>query len=204
MEQNSTHNDLKHIRTMMEQSSRFISLSGLAGVFAGNFGLIAAYIAYNILGVYHVEKYDVPSPDDEDLFMKLLWLGAITLFLSLASGIGITLWKSKNKQLPIWTQATKKLLITLFVPLLAGGLVCLAFLYHNDLYYIAPATLVFYGIALINSSKFTFGDVYYLGICEIILGIIAFYFLGYGLLFWTIGFGFLHIIYGVIMWIKYK
>ncbi len=37
---------LSDIRSMMEQSSRFISLSGLSGIFAGITALVGAGLAY--------------------------------------------------------------------------------------------------------------------------------------------------------------
>jgi hypothetical protein len=67
----------------------------------------------------------------------------------------------------------------------------------------APACLVFYGLALIQGSANTFDEIRYLGFSEIILGLISASVPGYGLVFWAIGFGVLHIIYGVIMYNKY-
>ena len=195
--------DLKHIRNMMEKSSRFISLSGLAGVFAGSFALIASFIAYKILGSYDVRNYDV-NIDYWEITLQLIGLAFATLLSSLIAGIIVTMRKSKKQNLVIWTKSTFLMLEALAIPLFSGGIMCLAFLYWGDIYYIAPATLIFYGLALINASKYTFGDVKYLGILEIFLGLIALYFLGYGLIFWAIGFGFLHILYGFIMHVKYK
>jgi uncharacterized membrane protein HdeD (DUF308 family) len=70
--------------------------------------------------------------------------------------------------------------------------------------WLAPsATLVFYGLALINASKYTVRDVFYLGICEIVLGVLSMFLTGFTLLFWALGFGILHILYGTIMYFKY-
>jgi hypothetical protein len=63
---------------------------------------------------------------------------------------------------------------------------------------------VFYGLALVNASKYTLTDIRYLGITEIILGILNIFFLRRGLYFWALGFGVLHIIYGLVMWWKYE
>ncbi len=104
----------------------------------------------------------------------------------------------------IWDATTKRLLITFAVPLLAGGVFCLALLYHHLFVFIAPATLIFYGLALVAAERYTLTDVKYLGYLEIILGLISLFFLGWGLLFWAIGFGVLHIVYGLIMHKKYK
>ena len=106
--------------------------------------------------------------------------------------------------LPIWDHASRKLLINMLIPLIAGGLFVLGLLYHSDWEYVAPACLVFYGLALVNASKYTLTDIRYLGLLEILLGSICMYYPHEGLYFWTAGFGVLHIIYGLIMWWKYE
>ena len=63
--------------------------------------------------------------------------------------------------------------------------------------------LIFYGIALYNASKHTLSYVKYLGFTEIILGLISAMYPGDGFWFWVIGFGFMHIIYGSLMYFKY-
>ena len=62
------------------------------------------------------------------------------------------------------------------------------------------AMLIFYGVTLFNASKWTLDEVHYLGLSEIVLGLISAFYIGYGLLFWAIGFGVLHIAYGALMW----
>jgi hypothetical protein len=88
-------------------------------------------------------------------------------------------------------------------PLVTGGLLILILISRSYYGIITPATLIFYGLALVSASNFTFADVKYLGLLEIALGLIAACFPGYGLLFWAIGFGVLHIIYGSMMYLKY-
>lgn len=202
---NTKHSeDIQHIRSMMERSSRFISLSGLSGVIAGCIALIAAYLAYLIIGETHSNYYDIPQAQGNNVILQLMLLGTTTLVLSISAGVYFTVRKSKKHQLPVFNNTTYLLLESMSFPLIAGGFVCLSFLYYRDLYYIAPATLVFYGLGLISASKYTYGDVKYLGISELILGLIGFYFIGYGLFLWALGFGVLHIIYGLIMYKKYK
>jgi hypothetical protein len=135
---------------------------------------------------------------------QLVVTAIIILLLSIFGGIYFTIRKSKKEDLPIWTNTTKQLLINLFVPLIAGGIFCCALLYHQLFIFITPATLLFYGLALINASKYTYDEIYYLGIFEIILGLAAAFFLEKGLLFWAIGFGLLHILYGIKMYRKYN
>ena len=197
--------DLAHIRSMMERSSRFISLSGLSGVFAGLSALIGGLYVYQLFKINGVDYFsdeiiEIPSKLVSELFVT----GIAILISAFVFGVAFTIRKSKKYNLPIWTSATKKMLFNLAIPLFAGGIFCLALLYHSIYGFVAPATLIFYGLALINAEKYTFSDIKYLGFCELILGCISLFYIGYGLFFWIIGFGILHILYGLIMFKKYK
>jgi hypothetical protein len=197
--------DLSHIRSMMERSSRFISLSGLSGVFAGLSALIGGLYVYQLFKINGLDYFDGEHKlYSVDLVSELVIIAFIILFFALTFGIFFTIRKSRKYNLPIWTSATKKMLFNLAIPLLVGGVFCLALLYHQIYVLIAPATLLFYGLALINAEKYTFSDIKYLGFCELVLGCISLFFLGYGLVFWIIGFGILHILYGLIVFKKYK
>jgi predicted lysophospholipase L1 biosynthesis ABC-type transport system permease subunit len=197
--------DLSHIRSMMERSSRFISLSGLSGVFAGAFALVGAIYVYQLFEKKGIEYFDGSQKMySYDLIIELAFIALLILILALLSGIFFTLRKSKKFNLPVWTISTKKMLLNLAIPLLVGAVFCIALLYHQLFALIAPTTLLFYGLALINAEKYTFSDIKYLGICEIVLGCISLFYLGYGLIFWAVGFGILHILYGLIMFKKYK
>ncbi|WP_163400224.1 hypothetical protein [Flavobacterium fluviatile] len=197
--------DLAHIRSMMERSSRFISLSGLSGVFAGLSALIGGLYVYQLFKANGLDYFDgYHKLYSVNLVSELIWIALIILVAALTFGIFFTIRKSRKYHLPIWTSATKKMLLNLAIPLVAGGIFCLALLYHEIYVLIAPATLIFYGLALVNAEKYTFSDVKYLGYCELVLGFISMFYLGYGLIFWIIGFGILHILYGLIMFRKYK
>lgn len=197
--------DLSHIRSMMERSSRFISLSGLSGVFAGLSAFIGGLYVYQLFKANGLDYFDGEHKlYSVDLVSELVFIALIILFFALTFGIFFTIRKSRKYNLPIWTSATKKMLVNLAIPLLVGGVFCLALLYHQIYVLIAPATLLFYGLALVNAEKYTFSDIKYLGFCQLILGCFSLFFLGYGLVFWIIGFGVLHILYGLIMFKKYK
>jgi hypothetical protein len=197
--------DLSHIRSMMERSSRFISLSGLSGVFAGLSALIGGLYVYQLFKINGLDYFDGNSKIySEDLVSELVFVALIILFFALTFGIFFTIRKSRKYNLPIWTTATKKMLVNLAIPLIVGGVFCLALLYHGFFVLLAPATLLFYGFALINAEKYTFSDIKYLGFCELALGCVSLFFLGYGLFFWILGFGILHILYGLIVFKKYK
>jgi len=215
MDQQNEHlKNLQEIRSIMERSSRFISLSGLSGVFAGLTALAGALAVYIYKQDFFLGRYnnggillnqDLISGSELGHFIKFLLIdGAITLLLAIMFGIIFTMRNAKKKGLPIWDGLTKRLLINLFIPLIAGGVFALTLLFHHLVFLVAPVTLIFYGLALINASKFTLNEIFYLGLCEIALGLIAAVFVGYGLIFWAIGFGILHIIYGTSMYFKYE
>ena len=199
---------IQEIKSMMERSSRFISLSGLSGVSAGIFATLGALAAYWYLGTFPHETvtFEIAYRGDVlngDLIIFFLLDAFCVLTLSIFSGVFFTVKKTKNHQLPVWTNASRSMVFSLLVPLITGGVVSLILVYQHLLILIAPIMLIFYGMALINASKYTLKDVYILGVIEMILGLLALIFLGYGLLFWTIGFGLLHIFYGAIMYLKY-
>ncbi len=192
------------IRSMMERSSRCISLSGLSGVFSGIFALIGAYLAIDRFETASDKYRVIGGAELIDITIFFFEIAGAVLVSSLLVGTLLTIRNSKRKGIKIWDNSTKRLLINLAIPLIAGGLFCLVLLFHGIIGLVAPATLIFYGLALLNASKYTFDDIRYLGLCEIVLGLAGSFFIGYGLLFWAIGFGLLHIIYGTVMYFKYE
>ncbi|MCU7615530.1 hypothetical protein N0B16_13920 [Chryseobacterium sp. GMJ5] len=205
MDSKNYHEELSHIRSMMERSSRFISLSGLSGVVAGLAAIIGAAYVFFVFRREGIDYFDGErNIFGKELVKELVITGTVILLVALLSGYFFTANKSKKKGLKIWDHTTKRLLITFAVPLVTGGFFCLILLYHHLFVGIAPATLIFYGLALVSAERYTLTDIKYLGYCQIILGLISLLFLGWGLVAWTIGFGVLHIVYGWIMHKKYK
>jgi len=191
---------------MMERSSRFISLSGLSGVSAGICALVGAWIAHGMIQTYIQSGVTDPSSAERvDIFEgRMILLALVVLLTALVSSTWFTWRKARKSQLPIWDHASKKLAINMAIPLAAGGFFVLGLLNHKGWTYAAPACLVFYGLALVNASKYTLTDIRYLGFLEIILGCICMYYPHEGLYFWAVGFGALHIVYGLFMWWKYE
>ena len=202
---------LEQIRSLMERSSRFISLSGLSGIVAGIFALLGAGALYAYLGMYPFSSkflyYNQARATEKwglSLSEFLIIDGMLVLSLAIVGGIFFTTRKAKRNNQAIWDPLTQRLLINLLIPLITGGVFCLALLYHGSIAYIAPVTLIFYGLALLNASKYTLNDIRYLGICEIALGLMGMFFLDNGLELWAFGFGILHILYGSMMYYKYE
>ncbi|MBB2149620.1 hypothetical protein [Pedobacter gandavensis] len=204
MEKQEIYSELHSIRNLMERSAKFISLSGLSGIMAGVYALIGAGIAYLLVyGQSLTMDYRENLLQEAELLWNLFFVALAVLILSIGTGILLTLRKANKNNQKVWNPISKKLLFSMLVPLLTGGLLILILFYRGYYGVIAPTCLIFYGLALVGASNFTFEDVKWLGLMELILGIFAALIPGYGLLFWTIGFGLLHIIYGTIMHFKY-
>ncbi|MBA4322343.1 MAG: hypothetical protein C0408_05935 [Odoribacter sp.] len=210
MDNNSSYlEDLKVIRKVMEDSSRFLTLSGLSGVFAGIFALAGAGIAYFVIlknGTIHYDEYfrSLSLKETNVLGFQLLADGLIVLLLAIGAALFFSIRKAKKTGVKIWTPVSKRMLINLLIPLLTGGLFIIALFFHNQSGLIVPCMLIFYGLALVNAGKFTFSEIFYLGIFEILTGIISAFLPNFGIFFWAFGFGILHITYGLIMVRKYE
>lgn len=191
--------DIQDIKSMMAQSSQFISLSGFSGILAGIYAIIGAVIAYFL--IENERSYYITL--ESATFKYILLTALVVLVLSIGSAYLLTIRKAKKVGEKVWNPTSKRLIINFSIPLITGGLFSLLLLKNGYYGLIAPITLIFYGLACVNASKYTLRDVRYLGITQIILGLIATEFSGFGLYFWVIGFGICHILYGSIMHFKY-
>jgi hypothetical protein len=204
--------ELQHIKRMMERSSRFISLSGLSGVAAGVCALVGAWFANNVIvadggpSAYRAAIYRTIDVESFKDFMghRLFQIAAFTFIAAFCLSFLFTYLRGKKNNTPIWGATAQRLLINVAIPMAAGGIYLFKQMEFGNYGLIAPGCLIFYGLALVNASKYTLGEVRYLGYCQILLGIINCWFVGYGLYFWAIGFGILHIVYGIAMWWKYE
>jgi hypothetical protein len=207
-EQANSLQEVKDIRRLMERSSRFISLSGLSGIAAGLFAIIGAIIArYFIFDSYYINYNDrghFAVEEFKSLKLQLIVLAACIFGAAFFSAFYFTWRKSTQQGLSLWNTVSRRLFWNMTIPLAAGGFFILGMLQQNEWRFIAPACLLFYGLALINASKYTLTDIRYLGYCQVVVGLVNMQWIGQGLLFWAFGFGILHIIYGVVMWWKYE
>ncbi|MFO7573537.1 MAG: hypothetical protein R6W67_00065 [Bacteroidales bacterium] len=209
MNENNNHlDDIRTIRKIMEESTRFLSISGLSGVFMGLIAIAGAVIAKLIIPVSMINGKGYTEslqahPDGGQIMMLLIADAVIVLILALAVALLFSIRKTLKQGKKLWTSASKKLLLNLVVPLAAGGLFIILTIGSVPGYVSASLMLVFYGVALINASKFTFGEIYWLGIAEIITGMVCLAFPGHSLWFWMFGFGILHIFYGLLMHFRY-
>ena len=204
MDKNQEHlNNLSEIRSLMERSSSFLSLSGLSGISAGIVGLLTSLYIYTKLDTLFEYNRDYSSVPGNEILFFILFAG-IVLIVTFALVIFFTARKARKKGLPVWDGSAKRLVVNLFIPLVTGGIFCLILTHHLLFDFIAPSMLLFFGLALLNASKYTFGEIKVLGISEIVLGLVSMYWTSLGLLFWALGFGLFNIIYGVYMFVKYE
>lgn len=200
---------LTEIRSMMEKSSRVLSLSGMSGISAGIIAILGAvavsvYHGTSIFSSAWERAYESGAMLNEKTVFFYIGDVAVVLILAVSLSIFFTVRRAKKNNLKAWDNITKRMLMSLLIPLVTGGIFCLILLIDWNTALIAPSMLIFYGLALINASKYAIGNAEYLGGAEIILGLISMLLPGYGLAFWMIGFGVFHIIYGIYMYLKFE
>ncbi len=198
--------DIGEIRSLMERSSKFISLSGWAGIFAGIYALAGVYVAITYLHFnpqsLYLEKGE--AQNNSNAFLPVVLLALVIFLLAITTAVYFTRRRAEKKEEILWTPATKRLMTEVSLPLVTGGVLILICMSKGLAGFIAPLSLLFYGLALFTISKFTYVEVRILGLVEVILGLAGAYFVNLGLLFWAIGFGAVHIVYGIYVYFKYE
>lgn len=188
--------DITQMHTLMERSSRFMSLSALACILVGVYALSGALIAYQFL--------DFDLAEQANLAEEVIFLAITILILAIGTAIILSRKKANRNGERTWNPTVRRLLLNMAVPLIAGGLLILLLIAKGMIGLVAPFSLLFYGLALFNASKFSFDELRSLGLIEIVLGLVGSYFVEFGLLFWALGFGVVHIIYGIYLHYKYE
>ena len=191
--------DLQDIKDIMNRSSRFISLSGFAGISAGLIALIGAGLTHRFVFAKGDYLHNQQNILTSETLMQLIAIAGLTLGLAIMCTLFFTMRQTKKRGQKIWDHQSRRLLISLAIPLVTGGVVCVLLLADGYLGMVLPMSLIFYGLSLVNASKYTLNEVRSLGLLEIVLGLLALYFIGLGLWFWSVGFGLLHIVYGIIV-----
>jgi hypothetical protein len=193
--------EIRAIRSLMERSTRFLSLSGLSGVLAGIYGLIGAGFSYRLLSWDKLSNTGLHYT--WNLRMRLFLIGLSVLIFSVGTSIGLTKRNSNRKGLAAWNRSSQLLIKNAALPLFTGGCFALLLLTQGLFAMISPVCLCFYGLALVSASHYTYHDVKWLGVTEIGLGLLSVPLPAFGLLLWAIGFGVLHLVFGTIIHCKY-
>lgn len=214
-EHQQTLDTLKDIRSMMDRSSRFISLSGLSGVAAGTCALVGAWFAHGVIGnakldgskfrdLYNSRTAGTDLSVEAYMGSKLFMIACITFTAALLFAFLFTWLRSRKTGVPLFGNVSRRLTFAVGIPLIAGAFYIVKLMQSGAYGLVAPGCLLFYGLGLVNASRYTLGEIKFLGYCQLALGLANLFFLGYGLYFWAFGFGILHIVYGIYMWNKYE
>ncbi len=200
-------NSIEEIKNILNKNTQILSLSGWSGIMAGIIALIAAAIAQSWIDKFHFQwrqdgYYDMRNYLSLRRDLILLGLGTLSAALLLATFF--TFRKIRKDGDELFSRATTRLMFHLAVPLLTGGVFIIYLLEHGLLNLIAPCCLIFYGLGLFAASKFTLGEILYLGLTCILLGLVSLWLYSYTLIFWALGFGVAHILYGTMMLRKYE
>jgi hypothetical protein len=200
--------DIKTIKKIMEESSRFLSLSGLSGLFAGFLAVLGGCLAqFGILKgrSFFIHDSLIAFSDKEisSIKIQLITDALLVLIFALAGSLYFSFRTAHRKEQRIWTPVSKRMLLSFCIPLIAGAFFIVVLFLQNQFQLIVPAMLIFYGLALISAGKFTYSEVFYLGQAELITGFASAVLPG-AIFFWIFGFGLLHIAYGFFMYRKYE
>jgi hypothetical protein len=203
---------LQDIKSMMERSNRFLSLSGLSGIWTGFCALAGVTAMYIWLkmpnAAWQAANYIDRSLGNQNWGLgyrgAFLVIGVCTALMALLGVFFFNYRKAKQLNHSLWDASAQRMVYALLTPLVIGAVFCIALARYDLIGLIAPSTLVFYGLALIHSDKHTIGNVRILGILQVCLGLFGLFFPYYGLHLWAFGFGILHILYGTWMYLKFE
>ncbi len=207
MKEQEIRDTLSDIRNMMERSQKVLFLEGTAGIVVAVWALLGAVavslVLYGTVSPLWGATVNPIRQPDWDTFLIVAIICA-----SVFCAAFMTVWlmskhRASREGLDFSFDAgTRRLLGNFFTAMVTGGLVCLTPIF-NDLWNLIPGfMLVFYGLAvvLISPIAFKISITKYLGYAEIVIGVAALAFSSFGMMFWTIGFCILHLIWGI--WFK--
>ncbi|MEP3969927.1 MAG: hypothetical protein ABJM08_13010, partial [Nonlabens sp.] len=137
--------DIKEIKSLMNKSTRFISLSGMSGVMAGIYALIGGVFGYFIIekarenGTRDTLDRLTTTPWDQNPSLQILVVAAIVLFMAVLTAFFLTKAKASKHKQKIWTKQSIRLVVNFMVPLNIGALFTLALLQYHLIGLVAPA-----------------------------------------------------------------
>ena len=179
--------DLRFIRETMEHAASFTAVPGWGGVAMGFTAIGAAFIA--------------PHPSNSRTWLVTWLTAALCAFAVGALGI---YWKARRVGTPILTRPGRQFLLSLFPPLMAGGVISYA-IYARSLSHLLPTVwLLLYGVGVMSAGTFSVRVVPMMGLCFMLAGVAALFCpAGWGNAVMAAGFGGLHILFGTIIARRY-
>ncbi|MGD0695904.1 MAG: hypothetical protein ABSB82_13720 [Terriglobia bacterium] len=179
--------DLRFIRETMERSASFTAIPGWGGVVIGATALLTSFIASR-----QTRLRD--------------WL--LTWFVEGLIALVIAGWATNRKaravNIPLFSGPGRKFAISLAPPLLAGALLTVV-LYRSGMFGILPAMwLLLYGAGVVTGGAFSVKVVPVMGMCFMLVGAVALFSPAeWGNAFLAVGFGGLHVLFGIVIARRY-
>lgn len=204
MKEKEVKKTLSDIRDMMSKSSRFQSVSGYSIVVVGLLAAVASLITAVFIGVENgfpcSEKLQHFAVMDTAVRTKSIAITGMVLFaLSLLTVFFFAYIKSKRHQLRFaFDKRMGQMLLDFFIPLAVGGVLSIVLVMQQHYGLTSSIMLIFYGLALVNCSHYTYPVFRYLGYVELLLGIIDCFTMSHALLTWFLGFSVAHIVFGIV------
>ncbi len=195
-EQKDYLSDIEAIRSMMERSSKFLSLSGWAGILSGLYAITGCFFLSEYFE-FQPEAYNYSATDFRATPSLIITL--LVLIMAITTAFTDSYLKARKKGVNAWNKTSRNMLSAMLIPLVTGALLSCIMIYHDMIGLVIPFTLIFYGISLYIAGYYTYRVIRILGILQIVAGLSSALFIENSLLIWAAGFGVLHILYGIYM-----
>jgi hypothetical protein len=179
--------DLRYIRQTMERAGSFTAVSGWGQVVVGVIGFLAALLALR--------------PSSAESVVRT-WIAAAIVSATVA-GLSMAL-KARRAGVPLLSGPGRKFALG-FVPPLASGVLLTGALYREGLLtWLPPVWLLLFGAGVVAGGAFSVKAVPVMGFCFMLLGACALAAPpAWGNYLMAAGFGGLHLVFGIIIAVKY-
>jgi len=185
------------------RSTHFFSLRGFPGILVGIYALLGAITFRQLLNNHQNLNSAVSFLPISYLEYLLTSIVFLVLVISIISVYISAFRKAKRSHKKLWGPVSRRFLIHVSLPLLAGGVICILLYEYGLIRYISSAMLIFYGLTFFSARKYISNTTRNAGIVILLIGLVSTQFIDYGLYFWVIGFGFIHVIYGIVTYRKH-
>ena len=193
--------NLKIIRELMERPVKYSTQSGLAGIVAGIIALCGNFADMFISRAC--------NSTEATLYNIIIW--SCVFVTALIAVLFLTRLREIKQGMPSWSRIKKKLLSTILPPFLAASGLTLVIIYRSHIHdgpnqwgLVLPLWMLTYGITCWQIGEFGVLEIRILGVLFIIASLITAAFFQTEP-YWTFGltFGGLHILYGIVVWIRH-
>lgn len=178
--------NLRFIRETMESAGRFTAVPGWGGVGMGITAVAAAIVA---------SRAATPS--------RWIAVWMIELAIAVVIAVGASVRKALAAKIGVFSAPGRRFVLSFLPPLLVGAPLTFV-LYQAGMIAVLPGMwLMLYGTAVVTGGAFSVRVVPVMGLCIMVVGLIAVFAPAFGNSLMAIGFGGLQIIFGMIIAYRY-